>query len=150
MKVKSKIFLSLFFLLFSFLSNSFAQIQSAAEIKFDKLVHDYGTIYQNEDGATDFYFTNTGNEPLILTNVTSNCGCTVPQWTKEPILPNERGSIKVVYDTKRTGTINKQISVYSNANNQITHLSIKGNVLQKPSEMMPVKAINNSATPVAR
>lgn len=150
MKVKSKILLGFFLLMPAFLSNSFAQNQSTAEIKFDKLVHDYGTINQNDNGATEFYFTNTGTEPLILTDVKSNCGCTVPQWTKEPILPGERGSIKVVYDTKRVGAINKQISVYSNATNQITHLSIKGEVQKKPSAMMPVKAINNSATPVAR
>jgi hypothetical protein len=138
-------------ILFSFyLSTSTAQEQKGAEIKFDKLVHDYGNIYQNDNGTTVFEFTNTGNEPLIIDNVKYNCGCTVPEWTKEPVLPGQRGAIKVVYDTRRIGTINKQISVYSNAQNGIVNLAIKGNVLKKPSEIMPIKAINNSATPVAR
>jgi len=147
---KIKILFSLFIFVNVFSTNNFAQNQSVAEITFDKLVHNYGIIYQNDDGATEFYFTNTGTEPLIITDVKSNCGCTVPKWTKEPVLPGERGSVKVVYDTRRIGTINKQVSVYSNATNQITHLSIKGEIQKKPSAMMPIKAINNSATPVAR
>ena len=59
------------------------------EISFPKTTHDYGTIYLNGDGTYNFEFTNTGNEPLILSKPRSSCGCTVPAWPKEPILPGE-------------------------------------------------------------
>ena len=70
---------------------------NAPKIEFVKLVHDYGTIYKNGDGNCEFEFTNTGKEPLILTNVKSSCGCTVPKWPRQPILPGKTDVIKVKY-----------------------------------------------------
>ena len=100
-------------------------------IVFDKTVYDYGTITQGADGNCEFKFTNKGKEPLILSNVTSSCGCTVPQWPKEPIAPGKSGSIKVKYDTNRIGMINKTITVNSNAINPNVILTIKGTVTAK-------------------
>ena len=69
--------------------------ENGPQISFENTTHDYGEIELNSDGAYDFVFTNTGNEPLILSKPRSSCGCTVPSWPKEPILPGESNTIKV-------------------------------------------------------
>jgi hypothetical protein len=118
------------------------------DIQFTKTTHDYGTIQQGGDGNCEFKFKNTGKEPLILSNVISSCGCTVPSWTREPIMPNKEGTIKVKYDTNRIGIISKQITVMSNAKTDRVVLSIAGKIEPKPAEQMPEKAINPGASPV--
>jgi hypothetical protein len=120
---------------------------NAPEISFDKLVHDYGTIYQGADGTCEFKFTNTGKEPLILQKPTSSCGCTVPTWPQEPILPGKSDVIKVTYATHNIGPINKTVTVTSNAKTSRVVLSIKGSVIAKPAEQIPEKPQDNSATP---
>jgi hypothetical protein len=112
----------------------------APVIKFENLIHDYGTIQYDADGNCEFKFKNTGKEPLVLSNVTASCGCTTPSWPKEPILPGKSSSIKVHYDTKRVGTISKTITVMSNATEDRVVLQIKGNILAKPVETIPEKA----------
>jgi len=105
---------------------------NSAIITFDKLVHDYGSITKGADGNCEFTFTNTGKEPLILSNVSTTCGCTVPEWPKEPILPGKTGTIKVNYTkTNIIGNISKQVTVISNANNGNIVLSLKGVVVEK-------------------
>ena len=106
------------------------------EIKFTSLVHDYGTIYKNGDGVCYFEFTNIGRADLQLSNVSSSCGCTVPQWPKEPVAPGETASIKVSYNTSRVGGINKNVYVDSNVGERVT-LTIKGNVVEPPQEIAP-------------
>ena len=86
-----------------------------AIITFDKTVIDYGTIDKGANGVRDFVFTNTGDAPLIISNVKSTCGCTIPKKPEKPILPGESDKIQVKYDTKRVGFIRKSISVTSNA-----------------------------------
>lgn len=107
---------------------------SLADIKMDKLVHDYGNIKQGDNGECEFKFTNNGKEPLVITNCQGSCGCTVPQCPKEPILPGKSGVIKVKYDTNRPGGIYKTVTVTSNAKSGNVVLTIKGNVEQKPVE----------------
>jgi len=107
---------------------------SQADIKFDKMVHDYGTMKQGADGGCEFKFTNTGKEPLIITNCQGSCGCTVPSCPKEPILPGKTGVIKVHYDTKRVGPISKTVSVQSNAMSGMQTLQIKGTIEAAPQE----------------
>jgi hypothetical protein len=142
------IFCSLLFVfLFSF--SSFSQQSKGPVIKFNSVVHDYGTVYQGADGNCNFSFKNDGDEPIILSNVRSSCGCTVPVWPKDPILPGQTSSIKVTYDTKRLGTISKQITVISNATEPSLILNIKGNVIAKPSEILPEKVTNDGFTPSA-
>jgi hypothetical protein len=119
---------------------------NAPEIKFENLIYDYGTIMQDANGDCEFKFKNVGKEPLILTSVTSSCGCTTPSWPKEPILPGKTEIIKVHYATNRIGVISKQITVISNAVNTPVILNIKGNVLQKPVENIPEKPINPNGT----
>lgn len=100
-------------------------------IKFEKTVHDYGTIEQGANGDCEFVFENNGTEPLILSNVRSSCGCTVPSWPREPIMPGKKSSIKVHYDTNRVGGISKSITVSTNGNPERVVLSIRGSVTPK-------------------
>ena len=110
------------------------------EIEFEKVVHDYGEIPFNGNGECEFRFTNTGNEPLLIQKPKSSCGCTIPSWPKEPILPGESDVIKVTYRTNRAGNINKTVTVTSNAlKNSNVVLRIKGRVLDQPTEAMPEK-----------
>ena len=100
------------------------------KIAFAQQEHDYGTIQKGGDGNCEFTFTNNGNEPLILSNVKASCGCTVPTWTKEPVMPGKNGTIKVRYNTNNVGPINKTITVTSNAvDNPRIVLKIKGQVV---------------------
>ncbi|HOV12311.1 MAG TPA: DUF1573 domain-containing protein [Bacteroidales bacterium] len=101
------------------------------EITFENLEHDYGTITQGGNGDCVFKFKNTGNEPLILSDVRKSCGCTTPSWSKEPILPGQSGEIKVGYNTNNVGTFSKTITVISNATNANVTLIIKGTVNAK-------------------
>ncbi len=122
-----------------------AQIESGPKIDFTKETHDYGTIKYGADGSCSFEFKNTGNAPLIISNAKGSCGCTVPEWPKEPIAPGAKASIKVKYDTKRPGAINKSVTITSNAVNEPTKvIRIKGNVLPAPEGTAPV---NNSGVP---
>lgn len=119
---------------------------SLAEITFDKEVHDYGTIKQGANGVCEFKFKNTGKEPLIISNARGSCGCTVPEWPKEPIKPGESGTIKVSYDTKRVGPINKSVTISSNARtNPEKVLRITGNVEAVQEEAFPGKTTEGAA-----
>jgi hypothetical protein len=108
-----------------------AQPSSEDSIVFEKMVHDYGTIVQGADGNSEFRFTNKGKAPLVLSNVHASCGCTVPEWPKEPILPGKSASIKVTYNTNNVGSFGKTITVNSNAVNPTVVLQIKGIVTAK-------------------
>ena len=76
-----------------------------------------------------FAFTNEGDAPLLITNVKTSCGCTVPSYSKEPILPGKSGELKIKYDTKRLGAFTKTITVTSNAEGGNKILKIKGNIV---------------------
>ncbi|MCL2040645.1 MAG: DUF1573 domain-containing protein [Bacteroidales bacterium] len=99
-------------------------------LKNNRFVYDYGTIEKGANGQCYFVFTNTGQEPLIIEKASSSCGCTVPNPPKYPILPGQKDSISVKYDTKRLGGINKTINVVSNASNSPVALYINGNVVE--------------------
>ena len=105
------------------------ELELKAIITFEKTVIDYGTIDKGANGIKDFVFTNTGNAPLIISNVKSTCGCTIPKKPEKPILPGESDKIQVKYDTKRVGFIRKSITVTSNASNANVILKITGQVL---------------------
>ena len=119
-------------------------VQNGPEIEFEKVVHDYGDVPYNGNGECEFRFTNTGTEPLLIQKPKSSCGCTIPSWPNEPILPGESDVIKVTYRTNRAGNINKTVTVTSNAvKNSTVVLRIKGRVLEQPTEVLP--ANNNGA-----
>ena len=108
------------------------------EIKFEKVVHDYGDVPFNGNGKCEFRFTNTGDAPLLIQKPKSSCGCTIPSWPDKPILPGESEVIKVTYRTNRAGNFNKTITVTSNSiKNSTVVLHIKGRVLDQPTEVLP-------------
>jgi hypothetical protein len=109
------------------------------EITFESLEHDYGTIPQGANGDCVFNFKNTGNEPLILSDVRKSCGCTTPTWSKEPILPGQKGVINIGYNTNNVGTFSKTITVISNATNSSVVITIKGTVNAKETGTEPNK-----------
>jgi len=100
-----------------------------AMIEFDSRVKNFGMLNYGSDGSHVYKFTNTGDAPLIISNVKPSCGCTVADgWPKEAVPPGESGEIKIKYDTKRSGTFEKSITVYSNATESAVRLMIKGQV----------------------
>jgi hypothetical protein len=99
-----------------------------AVIAFDTLSHDFGEVRFGDEAEFEFVFTNSGKAPLIVTHVKSTCGCTVPDWSREPVNARKRGSVYVTYDTHRMGVFTKSIYVYSNAANGVQQLHIKGKV----------------------
>ena len=117
-----------------------AKTQSGPEIEFEEIVHDYGDVPYNGNGECEFRFTNTGDVPLLIQKPKSSCGCTIPSWPKEPILPGESDVIKVTYSTNRAGNFNKTVTITSNAiKNATVVLRIKGRVLDQPTETLPEK-----------
>jgi Protein of unknown function (DUF1573) len=100
-----------------------------AIIKFKTDVLDYGKIIQNSNGIRLFSFINEGDAPLLITNVKTTCGCTVPSYSKAPILPGESGEIQIRYNTNRLGAFTKTITVMSNAEGGNKILKIKGHIV---------------------
>jgi len=116
----------------SFNANAIKTLESTektAILKFETEIIDYGTIKQNSDGKRIVEFTNEGDAPLIITNVRPSCGCTVANYTKDPIAPGKSGQIEVGYDTRRIGAFNKSVTVTSNAEGGNKTLRIKGVVV---------------------
>ena len=112
-------------LLAGFAANASAQ----AEIKFDKLVHDFGKFSDSAPvQKTTFTFTNVGDKPLIINQAIASCGCTVPSYTKKPVAPGEKGQISVTYNGKNmfAGHFKKSITVRTNGNVEMTRLYIEG------------------------
>jgi hypothetical protein len=99
-----------------------------SSIIFDTIMHNFGEIPFGGKAEFEFVFTNAGMSPLVLTHVKSTCGCTIPEWSKEPVNAGGKGRIHVKYDTKRVGTFNKSVYVYSNAENGVQRLMISGKV----------------------
>ena len=144
-----------FFTINSFVSQQAIALTQGAEISFDKSTHDYGQIEKSANGECIFVFTNTGNKPLKISNAKGSCGCTVPQWPREEIAPGETGEIKVRYDTKRVGVINKSVTIQSNAMNSDNITRAKkdseGKVIGGTSTIRikgEVKAPKTNATPM--
>jgi hypothetical protein len=99
---------------------------TAQEFKFEEETINYGKIDKNSNGERVFIFTNIGDQPLIIKNIQSSCGCTVPKKPDHPIMPGKKGEIKVSYATNRVGGFSKSITIYSNAKNPTKVIRIKG------------------------
>ena len=102
------------FIVFASFLQAMAQEANGPKIAFEETVFNFDTIVQNSDGEHVFRFTNEGDSPLLVTSAFSSCGCVVPEWPKEPIAPQAGGSIKVKYNTSKTGSFTKVIIVKSN------------------------------------
>lgn len=113
------------------LATGMAMAQQKAVISAEKTVHDFGNIKKADGNAScTFTISNTGDAPLVITRVIASCGCTTPEFTKEPIFPGKTGQIKVTYnpDDRPEGPFTKSISVYSNGKTGSYVLTIRGNV----------------------
>lgn len=110
--------------------------QAQAEITFKSETIDYGTISKGSDGLRVFEFTNTGDAPLIITNIRSSCGCTIPKKPDGPVAPGESSTIEVKYDTNRVGPIRRSITVMSNASEPMIALKIKGEVKNNTNSVL--------------
>ena len=111
------------------LTAGWALAQSGPEFKFKDadLTHDFGKVKKGSTAEYYFEFTNTGDKPIVITNVSTSCQCTTPEWNKKPILPGKSDKIKVGYKTDKTGPINRSMTVTSNAGD--FDLKIKGEVI---------------------
>ena len=101
-------------------------------MKFETETIDYGTVVQGADPLRKFYFTNTGSEPLIIKKAQGSCGCTIPTYPKEPIMPGQKGVIEVRYDTQRIGSFAKTVTITTNAAEENKVINIKGLVEAQP------------------
>lgn len=104
-----------------------------AKITFKEDTIDYGSITKGSDGLRVFHFTNTGDAPLVISDVKSSCGCTIPKKPSGPIAPGESSTIEVKYDTNRVGPIRRTITVISNADEPTVGLKITGEVKNQSS-----------------
>lgn len=132
------------FLLFSMVLLGFTVSAQNAVMSVDNPNYDFGKIWEEDGDVTcNFVVKNTGNAPLVINRVTASCGCTTPNWTKEPIAPGATGTVTATYSAKnRPGPFSKTISVYSNGKDGAYILTIKGEVLSKaknPEANYPVQ-----------
>lgn len=127
-----KVLIYLFLLVVGF-AQATAQ-EKKANIEFDKTTHDFGTFSEVDPIVTcKFVFTNTGDAPLVIHQAVASCGCTVPEYTKEPVLPGEKGAIEVTYNGagRYPGKFKKSITVRSNAKTELFRLFIVGDMVEK-------------------
>ena len=111
-----------------------AQAQKEAQIKFDKTTHQFGTFSEsNPVVSCEFTYTNVGEKPLVINQALASCGCTVPEYTKDPVKPGEKGVIKVTYNGtgKFPGHFKKSITVRTNGKIEMTRLYIEGTMEEK-------------------
>ena len=120
------------------------QDPNAPVFEFETEVIDYGKIDLNADGVRVFKFKNIGKSPLVISDIKSSCGCTIPKKPTEPIMPGETGEIEVKYATNRPGGFSKMITVNSNASGPPKRLRIKGIVIKPESAVKKKKTIISS------
>lgn len=126
-----KIFLTSLFLMVAALA---VIAQGTAEIKFEKDTYDFGEFSENNPKVTcKFKFTNTGTGALVIHQAIASCGCTVPQYPKEPIKPGESGEVTITYNGagKFPGHFRKSVTLRTNASNEVVRLYIEGNMIPK-------------------
>ncbi|MBL7816825.1 MAG: DUF1573 domain-containing protein [Saprospiraceae bacterium] len=129
-------------------TNDVAKSVSGPVMTFEKIEVDYGTISQGGDPLRKFNFKNTGTEPLIIKNARGSCGCTVPAYKKEPIMPGETSEIEVRYDTQRVGPFTKTVTIETNEGDQPRVLTIRGTVNEKAQDPgVPSNAPSILSTP---
>jgi hypothetical protein len=120
----------------------------AGIFKFKEETHDYGEVPEGPLAETDFEFKNVGKKPISITEAHGSCGCTVPKWPTEPILPGKKGTIHVAYSTQgRQGMIMKEVTINSNAQQSSMVLHIRGTVKPKPVD--PTAAAAPTPTPAS-
>ena len=108
--------------------------KDAGKFKFEEEMHDFGEVLDGPPAECDFEFKNVGKSPIIITEAHGTCGCTVPLWPKEPVLPKHKAVIHVTYNTRgRVGPINKDVIITSNAQQNPMKLHLMGMVKPNPA-----------------
>ncbi|MCT6869328.1 DUF1573 domain-containing protein [Apibacter sp.] len=108
----------------------FSNAQEIKIINYENNTVDYGTIDKGSDGKRIIKIQNVGDKPLIISNIRTSCGCTVPQWTNEPIAPGKKGEITVTYNTSIAGKFNRKITILSNDINESSFIvKVEGTVI---------------------
>lgn len=120
--------------LFLFASVTAFKVEDKAEFKFVTETHDFGKIPQGKPVTVDFKFTNIGDEPLIISNIASVCGCTVPKYTNTPILKGQSGTITVTYNAAAMSFFSKGLTITSNAKTPTKVIYVKGEVVAAPAK----------------
>jgi uncharacterized protein (DUF58 family) len=131
---------SLIVVFFAITTIAFAQ---KGVIKFTKESHDFGKVPQGTPVTYTFEFTNTGTDPVVISNAQPSCGCTTPDWTKSAVLPGQKGFVKATYNAASMGSFNKNVTVVSNAERASIPLNLTGEVTAKEG------ASTAAATPAA-
>lgn len=109
-----------------------ADPSSLGQFEFAEMEYDFGTIREGEVVEHEFNFTNNGQAPLVISNITASCGCTSPNWTKTPVNPGEQGFVKVVFNsTAKSGSQAPTVTIQANTSPTVTRLRMKGNVTPK-------------------
>ena len=123
------------FVIFTAVAQEASDVNSGPEITFQEDRFAFGDIHQGDIVEHVFTFENTGNEVLIITNVQTTCGCTAPEWPRDPVAPGQTGDIRVVFNsTGKMGRQNKVITVISNASNPRSQVAIETNILPQNVE----------------
>ena len=108
------------------------QSNAQGAIKFKSEKHDFGKIVEGTQATYSFEFTNTGKTPVVISNVQPSCGCTTPEWTREPVMPGKTGKVTASYNSAgRPGNFNKTVTVMNNGQVSQIVLSIQGSVAAK-------------------
>ena len=119
---------SVVFLILIFSCNTKLEKLQNTKMSIETSIHNFGNIPAKKEVTTIFIFENTGEHPLLISDVKTSCGCTVPEWPKEKIKSGNKGEIKVIYDAKYPGRFTKTISVFYNGKDSPKELIIKGEV----------------------
>ncbi len=123
---------------------------NAGDFKFQELEFNFGTIKQGDVINHDFNFTNDGKEPIIISEAHGSCGCTVPQWPKEPVAKGQKSTIKVTFNSAgKMGMQDKTVTINSNAKNNPVVLHLKGNVEAPPAPAVPPTTKPADGAPIA-
>lgn len=132
---------TLFFVLFLVATAVASLAQSGPVMTFKTTSINYGAIEKGSEPLRQFTFTNTGNEPLVITGAKGSCGCTVPTYPKEPIMPGQSATIDVRYDTQRVGPFTKTVTLTTNEANPNKTLTIAGEVKAPAQEGVPASGL---------
>ena len=101
-------------------------------------IYDFGEMVEGDTVEHQFAFTNTGEFPLIINNITASCGCTTPEWPREPVLPGQKSSVTVRFNSRgKVGQQNKTITIFANTNPAMTDLQFKALVAPNPDSPQP-------------
>lgn len=106
----------------------------AGTVAWNEKTHDFGQIVLNKPATAVFIFKNTSDKPVVITTAKSSCGCTVAEYTKEPVKPGDEGQVKATYNSAREGSFSKSVTVTFDGNPTPDVLTLKGEVKAKPAE----------------